>query len=60
MAEALDIRSRTNSLNDKITYASEVSLTIDADEVLQLIIVCIQVQSVLRELLTEVSESVLL
>ena len=36
MADALDIKSRTHSLNEKITYAAEV-------------------QSVLRELLTESS-----
>lgn len=53
MTDALDIKSRTMSLNDKITYAADVSLhlippLLHAQRVSQ-------VQSVLRELLTEVN-----
>lgn len=55
MADALDMKARTKSVNDKITYAAEVSFANEPPHPICYLLVK-QVQTVLRELLTEVRE----
>ena len=52
MTDALDMRSRIRSVNEKITYAAEVSYLCSVMSAM--FIEALQMQSMLRELLTEV------
>ena len=51
MSRALDVKERTRSVNDKITYAAEVLIS---PFPFLLLLTFLQAQSVLRQLLTEV------
>lgn len=53
MSNALDVKVRTNSVNDKITYAAEVRSRYSFGFCLHSLRI-VQAQSVLRQLLTEV------